>query len=383
MDIFFCDLCGVRVTDADLRTGHGMRDAHDVICSACLELGHHKEWLSRRAKPARPAAISQSAGTPPVEASDRVATLDEREPEPALKMVDMTPSGPMQVLPEDHTSTAKVPTPGSPMEMPLAGAASLFSALGEQVRSRPGPSGKTDSRPEGDSEDDLLDQAEHLGSGTPEPAASPFADDVTSNSEKAETAMVPAMKKSGKSVTEEAPPVEEEPTTKPSTSSRRKAEGGRKSSSARHAKPASGKGKSARSARGRSSGGDSSRMILFGSLISLLLIFVVFGAVMASKGKKTTTQTSSGLYDSELKSRVQSTMTQVVSAIRSEDVGQLRAAKAAIESTADLVDSFEIKAKRDGNSQEQIDSFLERVAKWPECYAMKRTVNDLLVKLSH
>ena len=48
LNVYFCDVCGVRVTDVDLRSGHGMLRGHDVICATCLEMGHGKEWLSAR-----------------------------------------------------------------------------------------------------------------------------------------------------------------------------------------------------------------------------------------------------------------------------------------------------------------------------------------------
>jgi hypothetical protein len=46
MDIYFCDLCGARVTDLDLRGGHGMRRQFDIICAGCVEKGQGKSWLT-------------------------------------------------------------------------------------------------------------------------------------------------------------------------------------------------------------------------------------------------------------------------------------------------------------------------------------------------
>jgi len=50
MNVYFCDVCGVRVTDLDLHSGHGMRRRNDVICAACLELGHGKGWVANHAQ---------------------------------------------------------------------------------------------------------------------------------------------------------------------------------------------------------------------------------------------------------------------------------------------------------------------------------------------
>ena len=336
MDIYFCDLCGVRVTDADLHAGHGMRDTFDVICSGCLELGHHKEWLNRRAK-SKPALVSSGKPSAPAFGvkGDRVATLEEGIPpskvEPKVIAIEPTPSGPIPVLPEDHTSTTKVPTFGQPSEMPLAGAASLFSALSSPDHHANG-SPKTDSRPGEDGDDDLLDQADHPQvTTTPEPAESPFADDVTENSEKAETALIAAKGTIGKAATDEAPAIEDDE-IKAKGKGTAKADP-RKSTSARHSKPGTSKGKSSRSARAKG-GKDAGRMILMGSYISIALIILIFGGVyMKKKGylgaKKPVAAV--GIDGDEIKAMVQSTMNMTVAAIRAEDLAQLEAAKAAME----------------------------------------------------
>ncbi len=48
LSIYFCDICGVRITDADLRSGHGMLQGYDAICAGCIDLGHGKPWLESR-----------------------------------------------------------------------------------------------------------------------------------------------------------------------------------------------------------------------------------------------------------------------------------------------------------------------------------------------
>lgn len=356
MDIYFCDLCGVRVTDADLHAGHGMRDGHEVICSGCLELGHHQEWLNRRVK-AKPMAASGLG-----EQGDRVATLEEGVPSarvpPVVIAGDLTPSGAVPVLPDDHNSTTKVPTLGQPTEMPLAGAASLFSALGAPPNSNQSPAESDE-----DDQDDLLDQADHPRQA----ASSPFA-------EKAETALYNTEGALGKSATEEAPAVAEAPPA--SRKSTGKTNGS--SISSRHAKAS--KSKSSRRTK-NAPGQDVGRMILTISLISLGVIVLLFGGVIAKKkgwfGKAAAT-TSVGVDGDEIKAQVQSTLNQVVTALRAKDVAQLEAARAAIERTQTAVDTFEKTALHSGNTEEQINHFLERVAKWPDCYAMKRNVNEML-----
>ena len=87
LNVYFCDVCGVRVTDVDLRSGHGMLRGHDVICATCLEMGHGKEWLTSRGGEGTlvGAGLSQSAGGARNghahlldHARDRAATLEDR-----------------------------------------------------------------------------------------------------------------------------------------------------------------------------------------------------------------------------------------------------------------------------------------------------------------
>ena len=45
LHIYFCDICGVRVTDVDLRSGHGLLRGHQVMCGTCVGMGHGQSWL--------------------------------------------------------------------------------------------------------------------------------------------------------------------------------------------------------------------------------------------------------------------------------------------------------------------------------------------------
>lgn len=81
MKVFFCDVCGVRVTDVDLSGGRGMRRRHDVICSTCLELGHGRQWAEDRGLSQRSTAAAASAtppGNPVIDAArDRASTMPD------------------------------------------------------------------------------------------------------------------------------------------------------------------------------------------------------------------------------------------------------------------------------------------------------------------
>ena len=175
MDIYFCDLCGVRVTDVDLRGGHGIRRVDDVICATCLELGHGKEWLVQHNRPRQPSSTSiqpvvsskgtdtaalatrpaPARSTPAVAAAkakesptldagrDRARTVEEDEPEvePVAPHIigDFDGIATAATVPDNEAEAAAgqglddEPAPRSaphPRGSDFAAAASGFSALG-------------------------------------------------------------------------------------------------------------------------------------------------------------------------------------------------------------------------------------------------------------
>jgi hypothetical protein len=78
LHIYFCDICGVRVIDVDLRSGHGLLRGHQVICGTCLEMGHGGAWLE-----GRPGQITSVTPDPnPVinAARDRAVTVPDPDP---------------------------------------------------------------------------------------------------------------------------------------------------------------------------------------------------------------------------------------------------------------------------------------------------------------
>ena len=46
MDIYFCDECAARVTDADLHRGHGIKKGDVIVCGSCIEKGVGLDRLS-------------------------------------------------------------------------------------------------------------------------------------------------------------------------------------------------------------------------------------------------------------------------------------------------------------------------------------------------
>ncbi len=161
MDIYFCDLCGVRVTDIDLKGGHGLRSGHDVICATCLELGHGKEWLAKRQpllKPV-PGPGSGRQGKPAAAAGGEgrqaaAALLDRARDRARTAEEDQTPAVGVQVLAsegdgeeeelahageselEADSGAHRVIEPVENNHTNLAAAASSFSALGASAPAR-------------------------------------------------------------------------------------------------------------------------------------------------------------------------------------------------------------------------------------------------------
>jgi len=154
MDIHFCDLCGVRVTDVDLRGGHGIRKQYDVICATCLELGHGKEWLAshqrglshQRSKAAtaasQPAAAALAATASnkqaPIitQARDRVQTFEDGDDSPVVAPQVLSAEEPEDGIATSELDNAAVAAEASKLEAskqqannPFAAAASSFSAL--------------------------------------------------------------------------------------------------------------------------------------------------------------------------------------------------------------------------------------------------------------
>ncbi|MCX8039071.1 MAG: hypothetical protein N3B15_00620 [Planctomycetota bacterium] len=63
MHIYFCDECGARVTDHDLRGGRGMRARHATICVSCVDQGRLSSWLERHRQEQAAAATATAASS--------------------------------------------------------------------------------------------------------------------------------------------------------------------------------------------------------------------------------------------------------------------------------------------------------------------------------
>ncbi len=160
LNVYFCDVCGVRVTDVDLRSGHGMLRGQDVICATCLDMGHGKDWLASRGVHAPAFALgaaganghrpAQSASALLDHARDRAVTVgdpsptrddedtgiasDHRQPAEANELLaeesDVEDAVLEPVLTPVRQSAAKPAAPTRESSSDFAGAAASFAALG-------------------------------------------------------------------------------------------------------------------------------------------------------------------------------------------------------------------------------------------------------------
>jgi hypothetical protein len=77
MDVYFCDQCSIRVSDADLRRGHGIKKGDIVVCGRCIELGLGQDLLAQAQiqEPVAAVAAPALAGANVLDAPrDRAAT---------------------------------------------------------------------------------------------------------------------------------------------------------------------------------------------------------------------------------------------------------------------------------------------------------------------
>jgi hypothetical protein len=128
LNVYFCDVCGVRVTDVDLRSGHGMLRGRDVICATCLDMGHGKEWLASRgmAEPLPASVVSDNGLSSAADvnmvinyARDRASTVPEGS----------GASGPRTAIDYEDTRAVAI----LQQEANFSGAAAGFAALSNQV----------------------------------------------------------------------------------------------------------------------------------------------------------------------------------------------------------------------------------------------------------
>lgn len=365
MNVYFCDVCGVRVTDVDLHSGHGMRRRNDVICAACLELGHGREWAASHAqKPqmalagaGNGATANGSAGAllpppPPLDvARDRARTFDEDEPPaPVTPVVLPAASAAPRTSPEaplEVDDTAQVPV----VHQELSAAAAGFAALTPpQVESR-GADDDVDEMPAS-----KLDESGGVQvlPGTDVADADDEEEDGDEDAEKTETAVSNRVDEADR----------------PAKDSRNTPGARSKTSSSRVSKTA----KSARSKAKKNPNQGQLILLSAAGLIAILVLGSV--AIMkVSKGKHTGGDKIENNYSVQLRDAVTSAKKQAQDAIRANELGKLESAHAAIMNVRPIVNKYEELAKRKGYDDEAIGSAVTAFG-YNDLLSMDRDIRD-------
>jgi len=486
MDIYFCDLCGIRVTDTDLRTGHGIRSRVDVICAGCLDLGHGKEWLAKRAK----GKAGMASPSPTLDAArDRAQTLEADQDAPAKRAPDVVLAATAVAAPPRPVTTAVRPAVAAPAAAPrpaaAKGAAPASQVATEEIdvikveaaalvqtkpaktasgrqnaqparpvveidslptpppvrrtppapaavaskpaASPPAPPGKPPSGPQATAKagadrkaSDTVrapaaESARKAESGIKAPLAtdetavvkraapaaaisdklaaaatalSALGGDLQSKPARAgaaETDDLEAIKSndSGAKPALSNPP--SEPGAKRGTDRISKSARNPSSSSAlRAAKPASGKARAAsRPSSGKirraPSSGMAPKQVMIFSVISLSVILILGSVLVAPKlFNRKPKPGATMIVDEALKTKVRSANDLAIAALRSKNVNELKAAKAAIDSAQAAMIQFEDDAPKKWNA-DAVEQFL-RDLKTSDVVMLKRNINDELVK---
>ena len=289
LNVYFCDVCGVRVTDVDLRSGHGMLRKHDVICATCLEIGYGKEWLANRGmSEPLPAAVAADNG---LSSAADVSMIIDYARDRAVT-VRTGPSENDSCAANDYEETRVV---AIQQETGFSGAAASFSALS----SRSSPPMRDDNGRLMEESSDQVDPAllnetvaDALALAGGQPATAPFSPEFEedsaatppskSKSNSASTSRVIAKSKSDRvrnpSAARSSLPPAATSASRSSSSAASPAHGGKSSNT----KPT--KGSKSSSARSKRSVGNGMSMPLKVSLITvpLLLILAVFLSVNGS-----------------------------------------------------------------------------------------------------
>jgi hypothetical protein len=398
MDIHFCDLCGVRVTDVDLRGGHGIRKQYDVICATCLELGHGKEWLAshQRGKSASSAsqpvaaalAANSSSKQSPVitQARDRVQTFEDG---------DESPSVAPQVLsadePEDGTAASELMdelTPAKPTPVPsnaFAAAASSFSALAQSPA-------KANA---GADVDENVEQGEGLSD---ESAAAPVLADDGNDTDKAAGEAAEGgdspfgfenKDKPSVAQKDETLPVDREPILAEKSGDKKKSSSSesaafKKSSAGTKSSSANGKGgKSKSSNKIPVKKVNKNKNILMMSALSIgILTMILLITVKSLKKPKKEQETIHFDMSQDLKDAIKAAKLSATLAYKSKNVEEMKAAKAQIQAIQPKIYNFEKEAKATNKAAWDEDAFgryLEGVD-WPDTQLLIRNLNDEIVK---
>ncbi len=387
-NVYFCDVCGVRVTDVDLRSGHGMLRGHDVICATCLEMGYGKEWLTSRGMseplPAYAAAdngLSSAADVNLVisHARDRAQTVHDGP----------SASGPRAAIDYEDTRAVVIQ-----QEASFSGAAAGFAALSshEQTAIR-----DDDGRLEEESSDQvdpvLLNDQTDEGSALPsdQQPTSPARSDpgqepasvspAIAHSGAASPPRVVAKSKSDR--LQHSSAVRTSPSSPAKSSAKRPPTGMSPASNAKSGSTKPSKNSTSSSARAKPGGGMPMPLKISLITVPLLLIAVVFLAVSGpSAAAKQADVKDLQAQKAQIEKEFSEVKEIINSAYASRKVPEMKAANQRWQQFLGEWDGFAKDAQQySGWTDEQCDSYWEGL-RAPDVGARTRLLRDEIAKQS-
>jgi hypothetical protein len=383
MDIYFCDECGARVTDLDLRAGKGMRRRHATICPGCVDQGLAQAWLSRVGAQGAVAAQAQGNGMPrPIaggvavaEAPDPISVARDRArttPDDPFLVDEPAPLRPLERPPVQDTDRlpsaqaqaqahAQPATEDQPPVDDLAMAGGGFGAL-MNAAVPPPPPGLVD-----DPDERVADASEALPIAQPDTPFDFVSPADAENPGKAETAEVVAIDKR-----EDVKRSDAKPTKTPS--GRQQTQGKRSSTTTsrrNQVKPASTR---------RASKAMGNKKVLLLTLVSCAVMAIVFfGFVMPNVGKSKAgppQQITEEPYN-RLKESIDAAKAACHKALNTDDVAVVRNADHALKSMMEALDVFQKAADKRGWQEENYEEAL-RLVGFYDVQSMRKGVKDRL-----
>lgn len=405
MDIHFCDLCGVRVTDVDLRGGHGIRKQYDVICATCLELGHGKEWLAshQRGKSAisasQPAAAALAATASNKQAPvitiarDRVQTFEDGDESPAVAPQVLAAEEPEDGIATSELSTAQVVAEAAAAEAakataahaeanPFAAAASSFSALA-------GTPKRADAAAD-------VDEDSEQGEGlSDESTAAPIIADDQADAKADDGSESPfgfkedqdAVAQKDETLPGDRDPLVDKPADKAgkkasSGSASFKKSGSANKSSASNSK-SNNKASAARSGKGPAKKGSKNKNTLMLSLLSAgILLMVGLIVIKALKPVKKPQETIHIDMSQDLKDAIKDAKLSATLSYKAKELDKMKEAKGKIQAVQSKIYAFEKETKAQNKElwdEGAYGRYLESVD-WPNTQSLIRILNDEIVK---
>jgi hypothetical protein len=399
MDIHFCDLCGVRVTDVDLRGGHGIRKQYDVICATCLELGHGKEWLARHqrgkvattaSQPAAALASNTSNKQAPLitQARDRVRTYEDGDESPVVAPQVVAADEPEDGIATSELSTAEVAAEAAEAEAPSQAEANPFAAAASSFSALAAPSKKVDAAAD-------VDEDAEKGEGLADESTSApiIAGDVEAKADAGDSPFdYKEDGKKGASQKDETLPSDRDPLMVDKPADKK---GSKQSSSGSAAFKKSGAGnkssasnskvgnKAARSGKSPAKKVNKNKNIMIMSAISLgILIMIGLFVKEAFKPARKDQQRIEIDLSENVKSAIKEAKFKATQALNSGGVKELEAARSQIQAIVTEINTFEKAAKgqKPPWTDEEMGQYLQNIG-WTDLNSLNINIGQKIAKL--